>query len=129
MRLKFAHLCDSTIISVEQKLSIIGIFTNTHTDRIPYIHAKMELALGLQIEPDDIGKTHAVSVVMLSPDGVRMRQVDGGVEVDESARFLGCVNLAIPFLGVQFNDFGAHRIDVFLDGKQVEGIEFEVLKA
>ncbi|MCH8275710.1 MAG: hypothetical protein IH851_13075 [Armatimonadetes bacterium] len=120
MKLKFAHICDSTILSKENKLSVIGIFSEINAQRFPMVHGHFDLALCLEFEEEDAGKQETVEICLRDPEAKPLRTVNGKINVPPQITPGQKVQLVLAFDLVTFTSPGMHQMDVSIGGQRIE---------
>lgn len=127
MTLKYALLADATIMSVEGKLSIIGIFREIRAKAIPFAYSRITLVMGLEFGGEDLGQKRNLTVNLIDLDGKTVRTSEGVFDI-QSPDMKGA-NIVLDFENVHFANLGIYRFDITVDGRPVEAVALEVIQA
>ncbi len=132
MEVVFAHLADYASVSKEGKLSVMGIFENINVPEFPYTHAQMFLAFRIVLNYAEVGKEIPLKIECVDADGNRVFQAKAkfqlaAVEGRKPKRGdTPGLNQIIGINGVRFTRPGSHDVNIFVDGKLMAQIPFEV---
>ena len=129
MDIKLAALADNADHTKEGKLVLFGVFDSIRLPEIPGKYPRMSLALQVHFHPGE-GSKHTVTVRLVDTDGNELIQpINTEVAIGENqwdevsgGTLAGVVHLAM----IPFEVEGEHRVDVFIDGRHVRAISFQV---
>jgi hypothetical protein len=77
----FAFLADSANVAGDGRLNALGIFRDIFAPSYPATHNHMSLAMALDLEPIDAGRTRLVVVRFLTADGQALATVNINIEI------------------------------------------------
>lgn len=130
MKVNFAHLCDYALLSVDGKLSALGIFTRISTAQIPAFHPRAFLVFEIEMHYSELGKPFDVRVDCVDSDGNPILQARTTIQTQGKAKpgDRPLVPQILQMPPIQFNRAGAHEINVFLgsDTSPKASVQFEV---
>ena len=107
VKLKFLHICEQTIISSDDKVSIINIFSGISTKGFPVIHPKFCVVANVK---GPVGR-YKESIEIISPDEKSIIKVEGEIEIKGE----GGNNFVGNFINTLFNTEGKYWIKVVVD--------------
>lgn len=116
MELDYAHLADYTTMSMDGKVSIIGIFRTIHCPSLPAVHPLFFICLQLNISEDDLGKEEPVSVRIISPEGAEVFKNAGKLGVTPDAP-IQPVTIQFRVVNLELKDFGPYGVEIEVAGK------------
>lgn len=128
MRVTFAHLCDYALISNDGKLSLIGITDTLFVPALPFNYPSFAIAFQIELNHAEINREFPMRLDIMGPDGevlLRMEAkgaVQGTPRVGTNTRF----GQVVTAQGVQFKTEGPHSVNIWLDGRPEQPIEFAV---
>src|ERR1043166_2033640 len=127
MKLNLAVIADYASISMENKISISGIFDNIWAPQLPVAHYSWFLVLRFKAESQERGDQHRLRIQLMDPDATEVFVVETQVLVPDIPLpgdvTMGAINQLPPTL---FTRAGPHVFTIFIDGQEQERIEFEV---
>lgn len=131
MKINFAHLCDYGTISKEGKLSVLGIFSNINTAKLPSVHPQMFVAFELEIPAAQVGHPIKLRIECIDQDGQKVFGLDGAMESKvkkPAASGAPPVRSAqlLQFNNTKFLRDGPHDIHFFVNDELKHTIQFVV---
>lgn len=132
MEVAFAHLADYASVSREGKLSVMGIFEHINVPELPYIHPLMYLAFRIVLNYAEVGNEIPLKIECVDADGNQVFQAKATFQVaavegrTPKRGDTPGLNQIIGINGVKFTRAGNHDVNIFVGGKLMAQIEFEV---
>lgn len=136
MRVNFAVLADAANITSDEKLNILGVFGAVYGPKVPFVHAKMSIALDLEADPSEVGMTHTMKPALVDDKGnvmweppdekaatLELNWIDPE-NVPTNPRF----NLVMNLVSVKFPRFGHYAIQIKVDGQSIYEIPLEAVE-
>lgn len=133
MKVNFAHLCDYASISVEGKMSLMGVFGRIYTGKIPAVHIQAFLAFEIELDYTEVGYPVAIRVECVDADGNKILSAQttiqvpgepGGGKIGEHPTLPQIMRLP----PMQFTKEGNHEINIFLGAEGgAHHVPFEVV--
>jgi len=111
LRIEIFVLCDTALISKENKLSIIGIFDRIVTDKIPFNFPKMAL---VAVISGPVQSHHSLQLTITDPAGKLVTNLDMQVTLGAG----GSSNLISEITNFPLSLTGAYKISLS-EGKKV----------
>jgi len=121
-----AVLAENAHISLENKLSVIDIFTRINVKSLPATHHRSFLAFILDVSTSDIGE-HNLEMVFIDEDAEVIARGTGIIDIeltDEAGS--GVQAFIFPLSRVQVKSLGEHRFDVFIDGRFLASVPLTI---
>lgn len=126
MTVRYAHLCDFTLISNDNKPSLIGIFDHIFGTRLPFALSRPWMAfVCFRVDGVDLGVTRKVRISILNPEGYSLLDFDSDLEIQDAGTG-GNFFFNGEMSGVVFHEAGPHVLAVSVDGGQPYTCEFMV---
>lgn len=122
MDVVMAVLCDYTTLSLEGKLSVLGIFDNINAPQYPARHPRIDLALRLQCKTEDIGLRHPIRIDLIDEDGLLLSRSEGSIDVATDLAEPPTISLVHTFENLVFPKPGRYVVHVFLSGHHLRDI-------
>lgn len=128
MKVTTALLVDEVRKHEDGRVDLLGLFEDIYVASVPFILDNLSLFLDLEIAPEDRGRKHVMEVGLLDADGapVQPARIIRFDIPDEDAYPRSTAQLDLIFPNVPFNRFGAHHLDVILDGKTARRVYLSV---
>jgi hypothetical protein len=129
MRINFAHLCDYALVSLDQKLSVLGIFGLIRPQVIPWPHPQCYLAFEIGLDPAELNRELAVRIQGVDEDGQGLFEVNGQLMPQGQAKIgqYPAIPQVIGFNNLIFARAGAYNINFWLNGNLVHTLHLQVL--
>lgn len=110
IKLNFIHVCDNAFVSNDgNKLNIIGIFENIHSESYPAIHPKFSIVTGISA----LAGSHNIDIkIFKDEESDPITNVGGTIKIPEQE---SGGNFIANFIGVVFSEKGRYRIKVYSD--------------
>lgn len=133
MKVLLAVLADAANMSNDEKLNIMGIFNIVSSPKVPFAHAKMSIALSIQLEISEIGKEHRMRPALVDSKGAVIWEPLGDDSINITANFKDpdmptdapSFNLVINLVNVRFDHYGPHAIQIKVDDQCIHEIPVE----
>jgi hypothetical protein len=116
IKLNFLHICDEIIVSVDGKISIIGMFDTINSKDFPSTHPKFFVISNISADPGSYNQT----IEIVSPKGEVIAKVSGKIDIKKGR----INNLIVGFAGVKFEEPDKYWVRVSV-GNQVISNEKE----
>ena len=122
MRLAILLVADYANITIENKLNVMGIFTDIHARNFPARHGSMQVVMQFVAELGDVEQAHRLAVKLVDADRNPIVGIEGPFQVPsiEAGRERKS-NVIINFADVVFPSIGSYEFTVELDGEEVKG--------
>lgn len=127
MKITLAAVADYASVSMEQKLSVMGIFDTIWAASFPVTHSTMFLVLRVQFSYEDSGTTGDLRMRLEDEDGKRLMdgQLGGPVpNIPPGQR--PNANLIMAMVNVQFPKAGDYAFVIEQSGVEVHRIPLKV---
>lgn len=109
VKLKFLHICDEVILSVNGKISLINLFQFINSKEFPAIHSKFTVITHIKGYVSKYSET----IEIISPSGEIVANVSGDAEIKNEE---GGNNFIADFINIQLPLEGKYWIKVSIDG-------------
>jgi len=121
VRLDFIHLCETAILDITQKLSLIGMFENFNFREFPSLFPKFTVIASLRFE---VAESHdyPARVVILNPDGTECAHAD--FMLKNQGRGLSV--LTANFVNREFRMPGLYSIEIWVGDHKIGQKPFTV---
>jgi hypothetical protein len=124
MKVEWGVLSDCANIG-DGKLNVMGIFQSVMAERVPFAHAKMSIALHIQMEPEEVGIDYQIRPVLVNhkdkvvwaPSEDKAISVRADWEGPERPPEKPNFNLVINLINVRFPAFGKYEIRIEANGE------------
>lgn len=127
MRLTLAAVADYASISIEQKLSVMGVFDTLWGQAFPLAHPQMFLVLRVQFSYEDSGKDRKLKVRLENADGKRLFQGEMGGPVPAiPPGERPNANLVMQVVNTVFQSPGTYTFVVEDGGEELQRIPLKV---
>ena len=107
LKINFLHICEQTILSSDNKVSIINIFSGINVKAFPTLHSKFCVI----VNTSGLAGRYNESVEIISPDGKSIVKVEGEIEIKGE----GSNNFVGNFINTPFNTEGKYWIKVMIN--------------
>lgn len=127
MIVELLAVADHASVTKEDKLNILGIFSEINATELPARHLIMAVVFQVIASANETGTTHEMSIALLDPDGVELQAVNGEVEIPSGlsdVRLNGIINLS----GLVFEKEGRHEVALLIHGERARSVSFIVHK-
>lgn len=133
MQLRAAHLCDYAEVR-EGLLTIVSAgITRLWPTELP---GPMAIFIALQIELDAAERTlpHEIRVVVTSPSGVEVAQINGGLQIQPNANVQydadegALVSIPLDLRRAGVAEFGWHSIAISVDDQLLDTMRLKVAR-
>lgn len=110
------------------RVDLLGLFEDIYVADVPFILDNLSLFLDIELAPEDRGKKHVLEARLQDADGapVQPARIIRFDIPDEDAYPRPTAQLDLIFPNVPFTRFGAHHLDVILDGKTARRVYLSV---
>jgi len=111
------------------KLTIVGVFDAINVRSLPAKHPYMCIAVRMRYMMYELGK-HALRIEIRDPnDELLIQPFEGQIDVSTIEVDSGVRNIVLNHMGMEFREFGRHRIKIYFDGKEEAEIPLYINKA
>lgn len=111
------------------KLNLMGIFDRIGVREFPAQHGQMVFVVRVLFEYEDSEAAHDIKVELRGPDGGKVLDVGGKVNVGTiSAGSFSTNNLIFQLQGVPFERSGTYDFRVLSDGEELATLPLAVIK-
>ena len=130
MNARYALLADSATLSMDGKVSIIGIFKNISANKFPINHASMTLVFELEADINEVG-SHKVAIELRNWDGkvlnsVEMPNIIVGKASDPGPVYTAGIQVVLQ--NTPFAAAGMYEIVILCDDEYLTSVDFSVQK-
>lgn len=116
MKVRYAHLCDHTLVSQQGKPALIGIFNRVWSTSFPFnLGVQCEAFVCLGVEHEDFGQTKQVRLTMIDPEGRALFELIGEAHIEMGSE-VGDAFLNWKFERLAFAEPGPHIFRVQVVG-------------
>lgn len=117
MQVRIAALADYTNITAENKLNILGIFSQLYAPGVPARHPSMQLVVQFAFEPSETGKKR-IKILLQDADGGQVLSLETPMEVPPAPGPDPVVlNQVLVLQDVIFPRFGSYEFAIELNGE------------
>ncbi len=114
-------VCDSIIDDREtNKKTLVGIFNNIHTQKVPHIHPELHVFVSLT---DGHGVYRAKLECLHRESGAKTLELQGDIKFENPNQV---IELNFALKGVPFTQFGDHNFDFYCDNQIIASRRFTV---
>lgn len=129
MKLILGVVADAANRAFGDKLNILGIFHTIGSAQFPVTHPNMALAMEFKASPLDKGRNFEWRVRLVGPDGQKLLEIGGELNINADAPALSpIVPMDINLHNVSFPTEGDYRFEVTIDGEVKGEIPLEIVK-
>jgi hypothetical protein len=117
MKVNFAHLCDHAVVSLEGKLSIIGVFSQINVANVPTVWLGAWLVFEIELDYTEVGHPIEVRVACVDADGAQILEAKATMQTEGKAKIGDhpVVPQVLRLPPLRFNRAGAYDVNIFLD--------------
>ena len=131
MDVTFAHLCDYATISRENKLSVLGIFSQINALEIPFVHPQAYLAFEVEADYAEIGKPFRIEIEIVGDEGVKIFRAEAELTLQSSPTQPKPVDRPrseqiLPITGLNLKRAGTYDINLFINQRLLKQLRFRV---
>ncbi len=129
MEATLAVVCDYAMLSLEGKLSVMGIFGQINPPVLPFQMPMMYLTVVFSVPPAELGQQKLVRLVLMDADGKEMLNMEQTVV---AARPPGPgpaeINVVVGLANVLFEKSGSYQFSVLVGGEEKRSVPLRVLE-
>jgi hypothetical protein len=130
MELTFLHVADYINYTADNKLNVMGIFSNITTSTFPAVHPEMYLVTQLVAKASEYGRQFKLEIKLLNEDA---SQVVAGFSVDPTVPAGGkglpvTMNFGLKLVNTKFDAPGTYQFSVLVDGDEKGTLAIDVLQ-
>jgi hypothetical protein len=114
IQLDFVHLCDTSIIDMTGKLSLIGLFENFNFSAFPATFPKFTVVATLRFATSD-KRDYPARVVIVNPDGTEFGRADYALR----SQGAGLAVLNANFVNREFRMPGEYGLEIWIGDKRL----------
>ncbi len=129
MRVTLSLLADFVNFTREDKLNILGIFSDINPTQMPFVLQQMAVVLALDADIADYGKDRVLTIALRNPsdkDVVPPLEAIWSVPHPDPKTRAVAVNHVVGLSTIVFQDPGEYRFLVFVDGNEIHSISMYV---
>jgi hypothetical protein len=114
--------------SGDNKLNIMGVFSELNPPALPHIHPMMFIVVTYEGSPAESGTEKDLRIVLLSGDGKTLLQLDQRISVPQPSRpgSRTSMNAILGLNGVTFEAAGDYHFSVLVNGEEKRAIPLRV---
>lgn len=128
MEIRLAALADYATTTDQGKLVIAGVFDVISAAGVPTTHPRVALAIRVHFLPEE-GREHQLSVQYVDPDGKKLLDVGGPIQVPQTDTADGAdAQFVINFEPLPIEAYGLHAFEIFIDGQAVGTVPLNISK-
>ncbi|NQT97643.1 MAG: hypothetical protein HQ562_07880 [Candidatus Marinimicrobia bacterium] len=130
MNTRYILLADSAHLSVDGKLSVIGIFENINARKFPCTHPEISLVVQFEATRKEFGN-HTLEV-QLTDDRDRLVTKHGPIQFAIGNKTLknsfARSGIIIRIINITMKKPGEYRFALFVDNRYIESVRFEAVQ-
>jgi hypothetical protein len=110
------------------RVDLLGLFEDIYVEHVPVVVDGLTLFLDLELAPEDKGRQHAMELRLIDAEG-RVVQPPTKIAFDVPGDDLyprATAQLDLDFPDVTFKSFGAHHLEVFLNGRRARRVYLSI---
>jgi hypothetical protein len=119
MKLRYAHVCETTILGHNGNISIINAFDSVYFPQLPGQITKISFTGGFEVERDDAGRRFEIVVRLVDPNGHLLNELSGELNVEPQLGELPFHNLGWGLDGQIVEEYGRYEMEVVIDREVV----------
>jgi len=128
MELRIGVLADYASVSENNKLNIMGIFTNIMSVTEPIVQPQMMLVAQFEFDSSECGEK-SIKIVLVEEDGQDIFSISGKVQIDRAADGgPSLLNQILRLNTIVFPKFGRYEFRIVLDGRTECRIPLRVVR-
>jgi hypothetical protein len=127
----FVHICDYASVSLEGKLSVMGIFNRILATAVPIVHGMMYLAFEVELNYAEGNRPFKIEFQLVDADGNKLVGAEssglaqGTFKIGDKPHFPQVIGLG----GLIFPKLGVYSFNIFLNGELKGQAAFDVVPA
>lgn len=128
MEIDIAVLADAANVTADGKVNVLGIFREFNPLELPIVLPTFSIAISLTAEPNELGTSHTLDVILNDVNGDISKTVTrGGFTIPNRLNYdYPMVNFIIGVQNLQIGVPGTYYFEVILDNLSVKRIPFLV---
>jgi len=119
MKLRYAHVCETTILGHNGNISIINAFDSVYFPQLPGQITKISFTGGFEVERDDADRRFEIVVRLVDPNGHLLNELSGELNVEPQLGELPFHNLGWGLDGQIVEEYGRYEMEVVIDREVV----------
>jgi hypothetical protein len=119
MKLRYAHVCETTILGHNGNISIINAFDSVYFPQLPGQITKISFTGGFEVERDDAGRRFEIVIRLVDPNGHLLNELSGELNVEPQLGELPFHNLGWGLDGQIVEEYGRYEMEVVIDREVV----------
>lgn len=119
MKLRYAHVCETTILGHNGNISIINAFDSVYFPQLPGQITKISFTGGFEVERDDAGRRFEILIRLVDPNGHLLNELSGELNVEPQLGELPFHNLGWGLDGQIVEEYGRYEMEVVIDREVV----------
>jgi hypothetical protein len=128
MEVRIGVLADYASVSENNKLNIMGIFTNIIAVAEPVVQPQMMLVAQFEFNSSECGEKH-IKIVLVEEDGQDIFSISGKVQIDRAADGgPSMLNQILRLNTIVFPKWGQYEFRIVLDGIMACSIPLRVVR-
>lgn len=129
MEITFLQVADYANTTADQKLNVMGIFSNISALTFPIVHPEMYLVAQLNARAPEYGRKFKFGVKLINEDGAEILNFSGDAAVPVGDRGLPVhMNLTFRLVNTQFPAAGTYEFSLLIDGDVKGALPVELLQ-
>jgi hypothetical protein len=131
MEVTLALLADAANSTANNKLNVLGVFSNINPPIIPYTHPTMTLVVKFEADPVEANTKKTIQVVLLEPDGRELHrlEIEATLPPAGDAGHILEVVMQMALNGIKFERPGPHAFVVMVNGETKRRVPLNVSPA
>lgn len=111
IKLNFLHICENAFLSIDKKISIIGVFNKILANSFPAIHPILFIITNVS------GKdgTYLETIEIIAPDETVIAKAENNIVVESNAH----ANFIARFVNLIFPVEGRYKIKISINGERL----------
>jgi hypothetical protein len=131
MNVEFMAVCDYTVVTPDQKLTMVGTFDRVMAMQLPASVATLGVAARMRDLNVRLGKNHHdIEIRIKAPDGSMLANVSAGLDAQVAGSPEGGLALPIGLMihGLVFPKYGEYRVELWIDKERAHSLPVWVSK-
>ncbi len=130
MELTFLHIADYANITADQKLNVMGIFSNISAPKFPVVHPEMYVVTQLTARASEFGRNFTWAIKLLNEDASQeIISFENSATVPPNDKGLPVnMNIILRLVNTVFPDPGTYEFSVLVDGDAKDSLPVEVIQ-
>jgi hypothetical protein len=117
VKLRYAHICETTILGHNGNISIINAFDSVYFPQLPGQITKFSFTGGFEVERDDAGRLFIITIRLVDPNGHLLNELNGELNIEPQLGELPFHNLGWCLDGQVVQEYGRYEMEVGIDGQ------------